>query len=669
MSESESAARNTRPVRFSHWFGYVGFRGAEALVSAMSAPMAFRFGELIGRAVYHLAPSYRRLARRNLRIAFGREKEDAEIAKMTREVFSSMGANFVSSIRFASGRLDDLKKTVTIEGAEAVIEACDAGRGAVCVVAHAGPWEILSLDPGVKAPGREVSAIYQALGNPLINDLVLRRRQQAGVELLDRKVGFNRAGEILRGGGVVGILADQHAGDAGMFIPFMGRLASTTNLPALMAKRAGADVFTTAVRTVGTAKWVLSYEKIEPYGEVNGRAWSDLDAMTYGVNLGIEKVVRRSPADWFWVHNRWKTPDPAFLLTRHKRGVKFPPGMDPATAKPFRVVMRSPNWLGDACMAMPAVRAIKRGRPDVELTMIAPAKFADIWNELPEVDHIIPREGKDSPKDVAKKLLAKGTFDAGILLTNSPRTAMEMWHADVRRIVGYRAKWRSFFLNQFIPHKVVKNGPPLHHVEHYMQMAHRIGGDCSDRTLFDAIPRRDGAAVIEPSAGHAVRIGLCAGAEYGPAKRWPLESFAEMARMVNEKRAEAGELPVEWVLFGAPGEKQLGEDLTVAIGGHVDNLVGKTSIIGLMDHLRSCEFLVSNDTGTMHLAALLGVEAVAIFGSTEPRWTRPLGKGHTILREHVECSPCFLRECPIDFRCMKAITPERVAGEVMKRLG
>jgi heptosyltransferase II len=357
------------------------------------------------------------------------------------------------------------------------------------------------------------------------------------------------------------------------------------------------------------------------------------------------------------VHNRWKTPEPAFLLHSHKRGILIPDGVKP---KPFRVILRSPNWLGDACMALPAVRAIKRGRPDLELTILAPSKLGDMWRAVPEVDAVLGRDGKESVLSVAAKIRAAGPFDVGILLPNSPRVAMEMAFGGVHRIIGYAARWRKLFLHQIIPPKE-EIGPPRHHVEYYLQIAHKVGADCTTRDLFDPLPRPDNP---NSSSSGPIRLGLCAGAEYGPAKRWPLDKFAAMATMISDARGAE----IEWVLFGAPGEKALGQELE-KLGGNCRNLVGKTSLEGLIGELRTCRLLVSNDTGTMHLAAMLGVPVIAIFGSTEPAWTRPLGKQHVILREHVECSPCFLRQCPLDLRCMHAITPEKVAAAVENMLG
>ncbi len=172
------------------------------------------------------------------------------------------------------------------------------------------------------------------------------------------------------------------------------------------------------------------------------------------------------------------------------------------------------------------------------------------------------------------------------------------------------------------------------------------------------------SAIRNPQS--TIQIALCAGAEYGPAKRWPLERFAETANRVS---AELGAQPHEWLLLGAPGEKALGETLSQLIHAPHRNLVGKTSLAELITELRACHLLLTNDTGTMHLAAALGVPVVAIFGSTEPSLTGPLGAQHRIIRHHVPCSPCFKRECPFGhYQCMTGISVERVTAAVTQAL-
>ena len=128
--------------------------------------------------------------------------------------------------------------------------------------------------------------------------------------------------------------------------------------------------------------------------------------------------------------------------------------------------------------------------------------------------------------------------------------------------------------------------------------------------------------------------------------------------------AISADRPVQWILFGTEADAGVGEVVATALGEKCVNRIGRTSLDQLIEELRECRMLLTNDTGTMHLAALLGLPTVSVFGSTEPRMTAPLGDGHVILRHHVECSPCFLRECPIDFRCMKSVSVEEVTAAV-----
>jgi ADP-heptose:LPS heptosyltransferase len=137
------------------------------------------------------------------------------------------------------------------------------------------------------------------------------------------------------------------------------------------------------------------------------------------------------------------------------------------------------------------------------------------------------------------------------------------------------------------------------------------------------------------------------------------ERFAEAATAVSEQ------LAVDWVLFGTPKDAAVGAIIAEKLGDRCLNRIGQTTLDQLVAELRECEMLLTNDTGTMHLATLVGVPVVAIFGSTEPGLTGPLGSGHRVLRHQVECSPCFLRECPIDFRCMHAVSVDEVVGDVL----
>jgi heptosyltransferase-2 len=157
------------------------------------------------------------------------------------------------------------------------------------------------------------------------------------------------------------------------------------------------------------------------------------------------------------------------------------------------------------------------------------------------------------------------------------------------------------------------------------------------------------------SAQPPVLLGLIPGAEYGPAKRWPAESFAAVARAIAQRVSNC-----LWLAFGGPGDRQACDDIARLAGGNVLNLAGKTSLRQLMALLKLCRLVLTNDTGPMHVAAALGTPVVVPFGSTSPGLTGPGLPGdprHRLLKSVAPCSPCFRRTCPIDFRCMTGITP------------
>jgi lipopolysaccharide heptosyltransferase II len=464
--------------------------------------------------------------------------------------------------------------------------------------------------------------------------------------LFDRHDGFEPVIDLLRSGGGVGVLSDQHAGDHGVWTPFFGRLASTSPLPALLAKRTRAALIAAGVYTTGPARWRMAFTgRFDQTG-------ASVAVLTSKINQVIEEQIRRAPEDWFWVHNRWKTPEPNFLLAHYKRGIYLPPGVSASDLKPFRILIRSSNWLGDAVMSVPAVRAIKGGRPDVHLTIAAPDKIAPMWKLIPEVDAIIPLPDA-SLLSVVRLLRLQLPFDVAILFPNSLRVTLETWLSGIPRRVGYRGHWRSWLVNQIV-REPRKPGPPEHHSLRFL----RIARECGAETSNIEVPKPNQTSNIK----RQTFIGLCPGAEYGPAKRWLPERFAEAAAKITEQSS------AQWILLGTKNDAAIGEQIAAAIGDYCVNRIGQTTLEQLIDELRQCSLLLTNDTGTMHLAALLGVPVVAIFGSTEPRLTGPLGNRHTILRHHVECSPCFLRECPIDFRCMKAVSADEVAGAVLSML-
>ena len=621
---------------------YLFYRAGLAIAGRLPLPLLFVLGQCLGVCAWLLPSKYRRLAGHNMTIAFGDAISTRQRRLLARRHFQRLGANLLCSARLLRLSPEQILRRVEVENIESMDRCFRAGKPVVLVLSHLGIWELFAqLMPKFVGYVRNAS-VYQRLGNPFIDAHVRRTRSRTGLELFDRKDGFQPVIELLRSGGGVGILCDQHAGDHGVWTPFFGRLASTTPVAALLARRTGAALIAAAVYTSGLARWRMVFtERFD-----SPRA--SMGELTFKINQIIESQIRRAPEDWFWVHNRWKTPQPNFLLSHYKRGIYLPRENSPKGLKPFRILIRSSNWLGDAVMSSPAVRAIKRGRPDAHVTVAAPSKIAAVWKIIPEVDEILTLNQKSALARAAI-LRDQPGFDVAILFPNSLRAALEVWLAGIPRRVGYCGHGRRWLLNQIV-REPRKPGPIQHQSQRYLRLAQQCGANTSAPTT----PAASVTGAQSNRNASPIKIGLCPGAEYGPAKRWLPERFAEAAAKIS------AQAPVQWILFGTGKDTAAGDQIARALGERCLNRIGRTTLDQLIEELRQCALLLTNDTGAMHLAALLGVSVVAIFGSTEPRLTGPLGEGHVILRHHVECSPCFLRDCPIDFRCMKAVGTNEV---------
>ena len=612
--------------------------------------LVFRLGWLLGTLAYYLAAPYRRLVLRNLQIAFGKEKSRAELQALACRHFATLGANLFASIKLPRLSRAKIESVVRVEGLQHMDRSPNEPGGFVHVISHLGNWEMFAQISPIFFKCK-VGTIYQALGNPYIDAEVQRERARLGLVLFERKEGFVAATKFIRAGGAVGVLVDQHAGDAGLWCPFFGRLASTSMLAATLSLRTGGRLLPAAVYTDGVARW-----RCVIGAPINSRG-QNAERITQQINEVLEEQIREQPEDWFWVHNRWKLPRPKFLLSTYKRGVAIPPSRGPGRElQPFRILIRSPNWLGDAVMSIPAVRAIKRGRPDAHVAILVSAKLAELWSDVPDVDEVIRIEPGESIFAIARKIRE---FEVAIIFPNSMRTALEPWLARIPRRVGFPGHRRSWLLNQILREMAAKkkntrSQPPRHQVHRYLELATFIGADVQGALAPAVRPDRP--------VSRLPLLGLCPGAEYGPTKRWLPENFAAVIRQV------AASCDCEWVVFGTEKEAAIADEILREFDGQHRNLMGRTTLEQLIAELRACDLLLTNDTGTMHLAASVGTPTVSIFGSTEPALTGPLGVGHRVLRHHVPCSPCFLRDCPLDLRCMKSVSVDEVVRTIFQML-
>jgi heptosyltransferase II len=348
----------------------------------------------------------------------------------------------------------------------------------------------------------------------------------------------------------------------------------------------------------------------------------------------------------------------------------------PATLEPVpfnpssveRLVVRATNWLGDAVMSLPAIRAIRGVFPDAHLAVVARPWVADLYARERSIDRIIAYSAKNfAEKREFARGLRSARFDAAILLPNSFDSALTMWMANVPERIGYKRDARGMLLTRAI--LVPEPGDiPRHERFYYLELLRRAGilekfPDTEPIELDGIAAAREAGASKLASLGIAQPVvGVSPGAAYGNAKRWLPERFAAAASHVGRERNAAV------LVFGAAAERALCQQVADAIHGArgVRNLAGETSLREFIDLAAACSLFLTNDSGAMHIAGALSVPVAAVFGATDDATTGPSGRLARVIREHAECSPCLLRDCPIDHRCMTRVTTDQVAAAALE---
>jgi len=328
-----------------------------------------------------------------------------------------------------------------------------------------------------------------------------------------------------------------------------------------------------------------------------------------------------------------------------------------------RILIRGANWLGDAVMTLPAIRAVRERFPSAHIAVLARPWVAGLYARESAVNEVVKEGASWRARVRAAGALRRRRFDAAILLTNSFSTALAARIAGFPRRIGYDRDGRGVLLTDAI----AVPGPVEHETIYYLELLRRAGfiGAAADPrpVLLDGIEgaRAEGERLLGMLAISTPVIGVSPGAQNSRAKQWPPARFADAAEAIARAR--------DWtvVLFGSAGERPLCVAIASELrrrGVAVMSLAGETTLDSFVNLAAACRAFLTNDSGAMHVASALGVPTAAVFGPTDWRATAPAGPRACIIREPVECAPCMLRDCPTDHRCMLGVTPERVARAV-----
>jgi heptosyltransferase-2 len=361
-----------------------------------------------------------------------------------------------------------------------------------------------------------------------------------------------------------------------------------------------------------------------------------------------------------------------------------------------RILIRAANWVGDAIMTTPVIRAVQKNYPRAHITILAKPWVIPVYENNPHVDEIMVYENNGRHKmGMGTLRLAKdirqGRFDLAILMQNAFEAALLVFLAGIPQRLGYNTDGRSWLLN-----KCVKLDPDLkkgHLVDYYLGILKGAGledyGKTMELSLSDA-DREYAKKILEDKglrnqdlrnkgpelkgyenkelenrelAGKIPVIGINPGATGGTAKRWFPDRYASLCRKLSNQ------YQTKILIFGGPADNELGEEIMTMAPECCVNMAGKTSLSQAFALIENCDLFVTNDSGLMHGAAALNVNQVAVIGSTDHIATAPFNHNSIMVREPVSCSPCLKDECPIDHRCMTRISVDMVMEVCCSVLG
>lgn len=478
----------------------------------------------------------------------------------------------------------------------------------VMASAHVAYWEIQTCMPLlVSAPFPEIVVVYRPVDNPTLDAWIKRTRERFGMRLLSRKQGFQEALKILGRQGIVGLHFDQNSGRQGALTTLFGRVCSTTELPGLFSEKYDARIYTIYPERLGFWRIALQMEPITSDGSVAG--------VTIALNRWLERKLQDDDTfrtTWLWSHDRWKNQDvpEKRLQLAAKRDLLAADLAARGLTQPLRRTrfwIRLPNWLGDVVMVVPLLRAIRRGRPDAEITLLAQKAFHPLLSRWQVADRIetLPAKGWGYYRHFWR--LRRQYPDCLLLFTNSVRGDIEAWLTRCRQRFGMQRPGRSRPLLSHRYSVPADYDEMAHHQlelwTHYLQH-------------FGLNEPPDLSPLGERAEPASFIIGLVPGSENNPEKRWPISHWCSL---IAQLPAGAGV-----VLFGTRNDRVIADEIVARSARPLLNLAGQTTLAEYCDRLCACTVLVTNDTGGMHLANALGVPLVALFGPTNPVRTRPV---------------------------------------------
>lgn len=623
--DSSPASRNT----FAHHLGMKGFLLMEGLLKLVGMKTLYRLGRAAGAVAWYLLPQRRNIVERNLRIVLNPALRGKELQKLSRENFKRTIANFLCSAKTATLTDEQLKHCVTVGGHEQFAAPVLEGRGQVCAIAHSGNWEALARIRAFYPEVERYGSMYRQFDNPLMEEYVYQRRTERGTQMFSKEGGIKAPMKMLKEGGALGVLSDQFVWE-GVYVPFFGKVTGTTPLPALLRKRAGADMVAIAVRTDAPGHWIADMGNVVDFSGSDGSLAGD----TIEVNRGLETLIRESVLDVFWMHHRWKSVDR--FAPQDKKTAALLENME---LKPYRILVAVPGALDEALATVPLIRALKTVRCDMQVNVICPSAQMGIWKTVPEVTHVLPHDSLKQLREalVADEFYNDGPLDMGVMLDGDMETlkALEPYGPMMFSGLDTHPGVRKYKFRVKAP--VLRAAPPAHRVQLYLQLGGLHGLDVGKPSLF---PVKKAA----PAEGAPILIAPFS--RLGSASEWSREQWTELVSL----------LPGRTVLVALEEDRER----AAALAEHLNVELAVGAPEALFSVMDGASVAVAVDGDFPSLCSFRRLPVVTLFSTRLPDVYRPMGTFNRSLYSHQCCSPCFRKDCDRDVPCNRHIAVREV---------
>ncbi len=506
----------------------------------------------------------------------------------------------------------DMEKLLSYDGLSNLQALKDKGTGYLFVFAQGFLGGI--LEQLTKSPKPIVSVVFKPHEDPTAHIPVVERGHGLAFELLFYPTE-----------------------DPAMVTSWFDHLASVTMKPAAFAVSTATPVLPVWCRVSSENEITLEIAApIQP--------GTDPSALTMQLTQHFAQRMKASPEEMDWEADCWYPPIKQVLSSRRVLPITLPDGHAPT---PLKMLVRVPDSITEASLAVPAARALKFGRHDVHLTVLAAKESTAFWKQVEAVDKVLSLADTGAKGDSA----LSEPYDFGVVLTREEQAGTQLRRFAIHRLVGMENHPQSDRFDELLnmPRKL---GPPEHRHRSYLRVAHRMGADVESNPQLRA-PLRE----FEPERSGVPIVGLAPASGNGPSHEWPKERFLALVKGVEQS--------VAWRVFlsrrDVEGRKAWESELS-KLGVAIEIWESEEKLSLDIAALQQCQLVVANDNEWLHLAAVCGVPTVAIYGPSDPIETAPVSSSAWTVRKHVECTPCFLAECPLDHRCMNAIDVADVMG-------